>query len=226
MKFSNRIKTIGAGLAFAVILTITGCSIFGSNPTAPTKTEQALFTVVTNYLPVVVQQTNTVTLTNVATVLQTNTIGQVQIVQATNYVNIPQMVRVTNIAPAYTLSTAPATTAAVQAVGSAINVAAPGIGSIVSMAILALLGGWGYLRGNKQGNTANALAQEIEAVRAFIKTLPNGTQLDTGITQFLQAHQLEAGVVQQVMDMLQKNVSNPDAQAAAKEISATVAALK
>lgn len=226
VSYYSAVATAYAAIVVATMLFISGCSLFGKAPSAPTAIERALYTLQTNYIAVVVPLTNTVTQTNLVIVMATNVTGVVELHQVTNVTQQVNVVTVTNVVPAVTLTTSPQTVATVQGVGTAINTFVPGVGGMVSTGLLALLSLWGYLRGNKQGNTANALAQEIETVRTFIKSLPNGTQMDTSITTFLQQHQLEAGVVQNVMDILQKQVSSPDAQVAAKEISATVAALK
>ena len=96
---------------------------------------------------------------------------------------------------------------------------------MVTMGLLALLGAWGHLRSYKAGNTASAIAQEVETLREFIQALPNGTKYDTAITSWLQNHQMETGVAQQVVGILANSVSNPDAKVAANEIANTLASL-
>jgi len=62
-------------------------------------------------------------------------------------------------------------------------------------------------------------------LREFIQALPNGTKYDAAITAWLQQHQMQAGVAQQVLGILENNVSNPEAKAAVNEISATLTAV-
>jgi UDP-N-acetylmuramyl tripeptide synthase len=110
-----------------------------------------------------------------------------------------------------------------------LNLFAPGIGTIASSGLLLVLGIFAHLRG--VGNTAAAnntsatLAQEIEALREFIQTLPSGAKYDTAITAWLQQHQLQAGVATQVLGLLGNEVSNPDAKAAVTEIQGVLANL-
>lgn len=222
------------GIMAAVLL--SGCAFMGRNPSAPTKVESALFTTVTNY----VQQTNvvqqvvpvysnvvqTVTVTNVVpgqapVVVQTNFLTQTVDHYLTNTVTIV----VSNV-PAYTETVKPTTAASVQAAGSALNMFIPGVGGLVSSGVLGLLSLWGYLRSSKLGDTSAALAQEIETVRAFLQQLPNGQAYDTALVNFLQAHQAEEGVAGQVLQLLAKEVSNPDAQIAATEVQRTLQQLQ
>jgi hypothetical protein len=110
----------------------------------------------------------------------------------------------------------------VQAGGTALNSVLPGVGSMVSMGVLALLGLWAQLRSSKNGNAASAIAQEVETMREFIMTLPNGTKYDTAITSWLQSHQIETGTVSTVLGILANDISNPDAKAAVTEIQQTI----
>jgi hypothetical protein len=188
----KKITSLKIGLVLAALVTVTGCSLFGSNPVAPTAMESGLFDVQTNQ----------------AAIVTTSPTGGL----------------VTNLQTSYTLTTKATTTAAVQTGGSVLNAVLPGVGSMASMGVLALLGLWAQLRGNKASNTADAIAQEVETIREFIKTLPSGTKYDTAITAWLQSHQLETGTADQVLSILANTVSNPDAVAAVNEIKNTIAA--
>jgi hypothetical protein len=189
MKKNTQLKI---ALALAVMLSLAGCSLFGTNPSAPVAAEHFLFDVQTNH-----------------TLLVTTT---------------PTGGLVTNDQLSYVLTTKPATAAAVNTAGTVANTFLPGVGSLASMGILALLGLWAQLRGQKSSNTADAIAQEVETIREFIKTLPNGTKYDTAITSWLQTHQVETGTANQVLSILENTVSNPDALAAVTEIKNTLTA--
>lgn len=219
-------------LSLTIMLTglaLAGCSMFGVNPSPPTKIEQALFAVVTNYVPA----TNYVTKTNVETVIKevvvpvTNTIGQT--VYNTNEVKVyttnvvEQTVVKTN--EQYTLTPKDSTKAGAGAVGAVTNLFAPGVGNMVATGLIAVLGAWGHLRSSKNATTSNALAQEVETMREFIKTLPNGVKNDAAITAFLQQHQLEAGVADKVLSILANQVSNPEAKSAVQQIQDTLKAI-
>lgn len=228
------------GLIAAPLVLVTGCALLGRNPSAPTKAESLLFTTVTN----TVQATNTVQeivpvyATNTVQVTVTNLVANLTgtpplpVITVTNSIErvvdhwLTNLVTVVSNVPAYTETVKPATTATVQAAGSALNTFVPGIGGLVSSGILGLLSLWGYLRSSKLGDTSAALAQEIETVRTFVKQLPNGAAYDAALVSFLQAHQAEAGVTSEVLGLLAKQVSNPDAQAAATEVQRTLQQLQ
>jgi hypothetical protein len=202
-----------------------GCSILGTDTSAPNAVEQKLFTTVTNYVPVVVQTTNTTFATNVVTQFQTNTVGQ--IVTVTNTVVQPEynLVTVTNQIPQYENTVSTNTANVVTAAGGVLNTFFPGMGSMAGAGVMALLGLWAQLRSGKRQDTSAALAQEVETMREFILTLPSGTKYDQAITTFLQQHQLESGVAEQVLGLLENEVSNPDAKAAVAEIQGTLKAV-
>jgi len=212
-------------MALLALATFTGCKEFGADTSAPNVVEQKLFTTVTNFVAVPVQTTNTTFATNVVTEFQTNTVGQ--IVTVTNEVVQPKynLVWVTNEVPQYQ-NTVSANTANIVATGGGVlNTFFPGVGGIAGTGIMALLALWAQLRSGKRQVTAATLAQEVETMREFIKTLPSGTKYDTAITAFLQQHQLEAGVAGQVLGLLENQVSNPDAKAAIEEIKGTLTAV-
>jgi hypothetical protein len=223
-------------VAFALLLCtgVLGCKMFGTNPSPPTGLERAVFDVVTNHvvvtnvvqLPMPVYQTNFYVVTNVVQVS-----GQPPTLVYSNYSErvidhfVTNTVQVPATNDTYTLSTKDSTKSGVQTVGGLVNMFYPGAGGLVSMGILAILGAWGHLRGNKNGNTAVAISQEVETIRNFVKMLPNGQSYDDALTRFMQDHQLETGVVQNVLGILQNKINNEDARTAAKEIADTLGAL-
>ena len=175
------------GLSIAVV----GCSSF-KNGSPPSKVEQQLFTVTTNYIPVVVVGTN----------------------------GLGSPVTLTNLQPTYTYTPGPTIGAAKDAAGLI-----PGYGTLVGTGIGVLAAFWGWLRSSKNGATAATLAQEIEAIREFMKALPNGAAYDNALVQYLQSHQAEEGTIQNVLSVLAKEVSSSDAKMAAQQIIATLTAL-
>lgn len=199
---------------------ITGCSLVGTDPKAPSAFEQNLFTTVTNYVDVV--RSHTVTNFVEVPVYKTNEVGQ--IVTATNIVPQYEIVTVTNTIPQYSNTTKPEVKESIAGAGGFINTFFPGAGSIISTGLVALLGAWAQLRSSKRKSTAIALAQEIETVRQFIKTLPNGTNYDVAITKFLQDHQIEAGVIDQVLAVLGSHVNSDEAKGAVNFIDDAVKA--
>ncbi len=210
----------------ALIMAGSGCAKFGANPTPPTRLEQGLFKVETNYVPVVVTKTNTVFETNtvIVTVLKTNDAGYVYKEPTPTEVVTPHatVVQETNHVQA-TVLTPGAGAQEVAATGRAVgNMFMPGLGEMVSAGLLAVFGLWGHLRSYKGRQTASALAQEVETIREFIKTLPQGTNYDIAITSWLQTHQIEMGVLPSVLSLLQKQVSNPEAVAAIRQIEEAI----
>jgi hypothetical protein len=204
------------------VICLVGCKLFGSNPTPPSKVEQAVFTVLTNYVVKEYPVTNVVTtytsvpylvkLTNSETVWTTNVV----VTSITNLVSAT----VTNEAYTYTPKDSSKATASV--IGGLSNLASPGIDSMVTSGILAVLGLWAQLRSTKRQALSITLAQELETVREFIKTLPQGTKYDDAITSFLQTHQVEAGLATQVIDILNNELDAPQAKEAAAAIKTKV----
>ncbi len=181
----NTIALLGLSIA------IVGCSAF-KNGSPPTKVESQLFTVTTNYVPVVVVGTN----------------------------GLGAPVTLTNLQPTYTYTPGPTIGAAKDAAGLI-----PGYGTLVGTGIGALAALWSWFRSSKQGAAAATLAQSVETMREFIKTLPSGNSYDTVLTTWLSEHQKETGTVDEVLKVLESEVSNKDAVLAAQQVRATIAAL-
>lgn len=206
-------------LSILVLAMVTGCSMFGSNPGPPTKFEQGIFNTTTSTVPVVVPSY----VTNEIVVTKTNIQGVTLLVTNVVPITIPAH---TETQTNYTETTKPAVTGVVQGVGGVLNTFLPGVGTIASTGITALLGLWGYLRSQKQGvNTTATLTQEIETIRELLQSVPNGAALDAQFVSWMQTHQTDAGVIQNVANVIASEVSNKDAQTAAQQIAATVTAL-
>lgn len=201
---------------------ITGCSLFGANPAPPSKFEQAIFDIQTNRTQVIKTETNYVTVQVPTPVFHTNEVG----VTVTNVAIVTQIIptylQVTNTHEVYTLTPKAATTDTVAVAGSIGNAVAPGIGGLIAGIAGGILTMWGKLRSSKQVGTT--LAQNIQTMREFLKTIPNGAQYDNVLTQFMQQHQAEQGVLQQVLQILPK-LNYSGAQVAAQEIQAALTEL-
>lgn len=219
------------GLCLVIVAIIASCSLMGcANTTPPNKVEQVLFSTVTNVVtvtnqvpvPVQVYRTNEVVL------YSTNQLNQT-VVTYSNVVNVAWQtnnIAVQAFETNYIQTPKPDVTAAAGGVGGIINTFLPSVGSLVTEGVLGVLAGWAAWRSRKKGATAETLAQEIETVRSFIRALPNGTAYDTELVNFLQAHQNEAGVAQEVLKILADSVSNPDAKVAAQTVIDAINALK
>lgn len=184
----------------ALMLFSAGCA--SNNPRPPSAAEQKFFNITTNQIPVVEQKP--------VVVPGTNDLGL--LVTTTNYVTV------TNYTTGYTFTPSQDTRDAITATGALVNTVAPGVGTIVASALAALAALWGGWRSSRKSRTANAMAQEIEALRVFIQSLPNGAKYDQAIVGWLQTHQMEMGEAATILKILEKNVSNAEAQAAAAQI--------
>lgn len=228
----NKISPLLAGFTAGLFASfILGCSLLQTKP--PTTAESALYTITTNWNPTVVSVTNQTTVTNLVPVYITNTVAGAPVI-ITNTVTVPvpgpaTVVTVTNLVPSYQFATAPATSATVQAVGAGINLAAPGIGTIVASALAALLGVWGTLR-SRQATQSNAIAtssvQIIEAARnVFASVSP---ALAASFNNWIVTHQQDAGIANEVAQLVDQVTGNKLGQAAgvggAQQILAAVTA--
>lgn len=183
-------------LTFILIL-VAGCSTTQRPPSA---LEQHFFNVETNTVPIVIVQTNIVWLTNDAgAVLATNT-TILRTNQAETYAFTPN-------------ERADAVTQIGRAVGSPF-----GVGELVGMGLAALFGLYGTLRSRKANKTAAVLAQIIETGRAVLQSTPQGQQLDERWVQWMQRHQAEAGVMQEVIALLAKVVDTDSAKGVATDL--------
>lgn len=215
-----------------MLLAITGCASGGafSGTQSPTATERAFYDVQTNYVTQVETVTNTVATTNVVTMEETNTVTvnntntQITLVpvQVTNVTTQVNVITTTNQQPVYQL-TANGNAATVEQSAAAIgNSIAPGAGTLAGLGISAILGFWGWLRsyksGSQQSAAANALSQEVETLLEFVQSLPNGSAYTMAITAWLQQHQVQTGAASTILNILENEVSNPDAKAAVASI--------
>jgi hypothetical protein len=179
--------------------------------------------VVTNTIPVITERTNFVYVadassgavsafatrepvaTNMVTAVVTNFVP----VLITNFVQVP----VTN------LVAKPEAEAAVSATGSIINTFAPGVGSIVALALGGLYHGYRQVRNRKVNE---ALIQGVETARAVLTTTPQGKTVDAQFVRWLMEHQREAGVFATVSDLVENLSDNPAARLTAQEIAQRV----
>ena len=179
--------------------------------------------VVTNLVPQVVERTSVVYVTNavsgavsgyatrepVATNIVAAVVTNFVPVFYTNVVQVP----VTN------LVAKPEALAAFEAVGSVTNTFAPGIGSIVALALAGLYHGYRQVRNRKINE---ALVQGVETARAVLTTTPQGQAVDAQFVKWLMDHQKEAGVFTTVSGLVEQLSDNPAAQMTAQEIAQRV----
>lgn len=194
-----------------IALSLLGCA----STTPPTKLEQALFTTTTNYIPKIVVVTNLVTID--IPLYRTNEVGVTQI--TTNHVTYEERQTNYTTQEQYTLTPKSSIKTGAQVGGALVNVVAPGWGTIISTGALALLGIWGHIRSAQRGKVAATVIQEVETVREFIKTLPDGANYDQAIVTFLKDHQVEAGVATSVMKILANKTNSDEARGAVDAIT-------
>lgn len=205
-----------------------GLLIFGCASKPPSAWEQHWFNITTNYVPQVSVQTNVIPVTIIQTNIVVVTNAQSVVEYRTNVVPIlsyqTNAVTVTNLAEQYSYKPgAPAQE--VQGVGAAIGNLF-GLGGVVSTALAGLFSLYGYVRSTKNHAAATNLAQTVETMREFVKSLPNGAQYDQVLVNWMQTHQAEQNVIQDVVRIVSREVSNPDAQAASQQILALLNSLR
>lgn len=223
----SKTKSYIAIAAMAIILGIILLIIEGCATKPPTAFESRLFTVttnppvvsvITNVIPITVYQTNLVPVTNALNVIELRT----------NVVQIPffqtNLITVTNEAATYNFKPGPGA-AEIQRVGGEVG-GLFGVGGLVTTALGAFFSLWGYIRSKKNYATATNIAQTVETLREFIKALPNGATYDSQLVQWIESNQARAGVLQDVLAILQREVSNPDARAAAQQIQLIISNLQ
>ncbi|HOX59730.1 MAG TPA: hypothetical protein P5205_21455 [Candidatus Paceibacterota bacterium] len=179
--------------------------------------------VVTNTVPVVTERTNIVYVTDAATGAVSGYLAREPV--ATNMVTAV----VTNIVPVFytnlvqvpvtNLVAKPEAEAVIQAAGSVVNTFAPGIGSILALALAGLYHGYRQVRNRKVNE---ALVQGVETARAVLTTTPQGQAVDAQFVKWLMEHQKEAGVFTTVSGLVEQLTDNPAARLTAQEIAQRV----
>ena len=177
----------------------------------------------TNTLPVVTERTNIVYVTNATTGAVTGYLEREPV--ATNMVSavVTNWVPVfyTNVVqvPVTNLVAKPEAEAVIQAAGSVVNTFAPGIGSILALALAGLYHGYRQVRNRKVNE---ALIQGVETARAVLTTTPQGQAADAQFVKWLMDHQKEAGVFSTVSGLVEQLSDNPAAKMTAQEIAQRV----
>ncbi|HOX59402.1 MAG TPA: hypothetical protein P5205_19730 [Candidatus Paceibacterota bacterium] len=223
----------GAAVMVAAILAVggmSGCSTlhraYKQEVTWTNAPVVHLFTntvVVTNTVPVVTERTNIVYVTNAATGAVSGYMSHEPV--ATNMVTavVTNLVPVfyTNVVqvPVTNLVAKPEAEAVIQAAGSVVNTFAPGIGSILALALAGFYHGYRQVRNHKVNE---ALVQGVETARAVLTTTPQGQAADAQFVKWLKEHQKEAGVFSTVSSLVEQLSDNPAAKLTAQEIAQRV----
>jgi hypothetical protein len=235
-KMKNEKCGVWCGVAVAVVAALTAVGVLNGCSTLDRAYKEEVtwsnapvvhvFTntvVVTNTVPVVTERTNIVYVTN--EVSRAVTGYGVREPVATNWV----VASVTNVVPVFmtnlvqvpvtNLVARPEAEAAISATGSIVNAFAPGIGSIVALALGGLYHGYRQVRNRKVNE---ALIQGVETARAVLTTTPQGQAADAQLVRWLMEHQKEAGVFATVSALVDKVSDNPAAKMTAEEIAERV----
>jgi hypothetical protein len=179
--------------------------------------------VVTNLVPQVVERTSVVYVTNAVSgavsgyatrePIATNIVALV----VTNFVPVfyTNVVQV----PVTNLVAKPEAEAGIQAAGYLVNSFAPGVGSILALALAGLYHGYRQVRNRKVNE---ALVQGVETARAVLTTTPQGQAVDAQFVKWLMDHQKEAGVFTTVSGLVEQLTDNPAARLTAQEIAQRV----
>ena len=226
MKDAKRSVWCGAAAVLVVGL-LSGCSTLDraykqevSWTNAPVVQVVTNTVIVTNTVPVVTERTKMVFVTNavsgavvgyaVREPLGTNLVTAV----VTNFVPVflTNLVQV----PVTNLVARPEAEATIQGLGSVVNTFAPGIGSIVALALAGIYHGYRQVRNRKVNE---ALVQGVETARAVLTSTPQGQAADAVLVKWLMEHQKEAGVFSTVSQLVDQLSDNPAARLTAQEIS-------
>ena len=227
-------KFVIGSLAVALIVAtvgLSGCAsldraVFDESVTWTNMPTVHVFTntiVVTSTVPQVVERTNFVFFTNQASGAVSAYAERVPL--ATNFV----LMTLTNVVPVYetnlvkvpvtNLVAKPEAEATITAAGAVVNTFAPGIGSILALALGGLYHGYRQVRNRKVNE---ALIQGVETARAVLTTTPQGQAADAQFVKWLMDHQKEAGVFTTVSGLVEQLSDNPAARLTAQEIAQRV----
>lgn len=135
----------------------------------------------------------------------------------------------TNIIPIYVETIKTNWVTAINAGGSVVNTAAPGVGTLVSTGILGLLSIFLGIR-NRQyagqntslSQAAGTLAQIIETGREVLSKTPQGQQAANAFTAWMVTHQADTNTIAQITQIVKDSTDNEEAQKAADQILALI----
>lgn len=212
----KKLHLLASASALALLI---GCS------TTPTKFDQAVADVQTNYVPHLVLQTNVVTVVN--TVTKTNEVGVPVPVFVTNLTSV--VTYQTNLVPQYVLTPNAAMTGAANAAGTVGNYFVPGTGGLISGGLLALLSIFLGIRNRKFAGENSTLAQSaavltqiIETGRAVMASSPQGQKAADAFTQWMVSHQAETDTIAEITKIVKESTNSAEAKAAADKILALI----
>jgi hypothetical protein len=220
----NAITALSAMLA---ILLLSGCQ------SAPTAFDEALWDLTTNYVEVVQTRTNVVTITQTNLVHVTNLVEVLPDVFLPQIVTTPMVSITTNTYVSIATNLAPVIEAKADAelVGTAKTIGGMfGVGEMVgaiATGLLGIIGAWRF-QGRKVAKSeivSGNLVTAIEALREVIKT-KEGAEADAMIKAFLMKNQVQAGVFEEVVKLLDTKLDGTAASQVSDQILKFLAAMK
>jgi hypothetical protein len=212
----NAITALSAMLA---ILLLSGCQ------SAPTAFDEALWDLTTNYVEVVQTRTNVVTIT------QTNLVHVTNLVEVLPDVFLPQIVTTpmvsittntyvsiaTNLAPVIEAKADPELVGTAKTIGGMFGVGE--MAGAIATGLLGIIGAWRF-QGKKVAKSeivSGNLVTAIEALREVIKT-KEGAEADAMIKAFLMKNQVQAGVFEEVVKLLDTKLDGTAANQVSDQI--------
>lgn len=176
-------------LAALFLASLVGCA----SGSPPSSFERALYHVTTNY--------------------QTNVVG-VSLVD-TNRV-VTNIVYQTNISQVVTLHPRESVVSGIKAGGAVATTFGFGLGGVVALVVGGIYAGWATWKNARDGKALAVLTQAVETGREIIKTTPQGKELEENYIEWLKQNQRTAGVIALVGAVVEENVDNAAAKAAAE----------
>lgn len=222
MKTKTSLMALGALMLIAAIIAISCTS-------TPTRLETKLFDIQTNYVDAVILRTNVIWTTNTFTVTKTvtNENNVVVPVFVTNAIPVPlySVTTITQQVPTYVFSQGTNAQGVKDTAAAIGNIAMPGVGGPIAGGVAGLiLAGWQWFRNRKSTAAAASGVQAVEVARNLVKSLPNGATYDAAYVQWLQRHQVELGVLPQVLDLMKTTLDTNSTRQTTDQIKAAVAA--
>lgn len=199
----------------ALVLGVTACATSGPQ-SPPTALDKALFQITTN----VVVQTNLVTLTNRVQQIVPVTNLQNQVVLSTNFVTVTNLATVVAPVTNYVYATSPTVTSTVTDVTSMFGPWGTVAGLIATLG-LGVFAKFKSQQLNTMTDVAGQAQQAIVTAQNVIKAMPNGAAYAATFNTWLQAHQTDVDLAQEVAQVVNDYVDHPTATTAAAGIVAT-----
>lgn len=185
------------GLMGLMLLLLVGCAAGAP----PSSFERAIYNFTTQHVEVITFRTNYTTVVSPAG--QTN-IGPVTVTAETNWVEM------------YDRLPKESVVSGIKAGGAVATTFGFGLGGVVALVVGGIYAGWATWKNARKNKAMAVLAQAVETGREIIKTTPQGQSLEENYIAWLKQNQRTAGVIALVGAVVEENVDNAAAKAAAE----------